>query len=356
MNSWFRILSLTALLGVCLYLCYLLASPFLREIAAAAVLAVVISPLHRLLLRRLRRPNLAAALATLAVILIILVPVFLVGFALSGEIAHLREIIRSRTAGAGLMSYLGGIFDTTSDWASARLHLPADQLKEEILARLNTVASWMIRGIGTAVNRAGSFLLSSLLSCLLLFFLLRGGHRIMDALENALEMRPEHWAELKRRMSDTIMANVIGVVAVCAAQGLLTGIGLWLAGVPSPIFWGLIAGVCAVIPIVGSAVIWLPAAAILLAGGHWKAALFLAIWCVVLVGSVDNLVRPLIIRGRVEVNNWLVLFSLLGGMQAFGFIGIFLGPLTVSVTREVFLMLRHERHNLLAAGQHQPGS
>ena len=352
MSSWYRIFSLILLLGICLYLCFLIASPFLQEIAAAAVLAVVISPFHGLVLRRLRRPNSAAALATLAVILIVLVPVFLVGFALTGEIAHISQVIRSRTAGVGLMPYLGGIFDQAADWVSECFHLPADQLKEELLARLNTVATWMVRGLGSAVNKAGSFLLSSLLTCFLLFLLLRAGHRIMDAAGNALELRPEHWTELKRRMSDSIMANVIGVVAVCAAQGLLTGLGLWFVRMPSLIFWGMIAGVCAAIPIVGSAVVWLPAVVILLAGGHWKAAVFLTIWGAVLVGSVDNLLRPLIVGGRVEMNSWLLLFSLLGGMQAFGFIGIFLGPLTVSVTREIFLMLRQEREALHGGSLH----
>ena len=352
MHSWFRILSLIVLLGICLYLCFLLASPFLQEIAAAAVLAVVITPFHEWLLRRLRRPNLSAAISTVAVIFIILVPVLLVGVALTGEISHLSEIIRAKTAEVGLLPYLGGILDKSADWISVRLDVPAYQLKEEVLSRLNTVASWMIRGLGSAVNKVGAFLLSSLLTCFFLFLLLRAGHRIMDALGKALEMRPEHWAELKRRMSDSIMANVIGVAAVCAAQGVLTGLGLWFANVPSPIFWGVIAGVCSAIPLVGSAVIWLPAAVILLAGGHWKAAIFLAVWGVALVGSIDNFIRPMILRGRVEMNSWLLLFSLLGGMQAFGFIGIFLGPLTVSVTREIFLMLRQERDALQTGSQH----
>jgi predicted PurR-regulated permease PerM len=127
---------------------------------------------------------------------------------------------------------------------------------------------------------------------------------------------------------------------VGVAQGSLLSLAFWVLGLPSPVLWGLVTALFSLIPIIGSAAVWGPAVLILLIGGHWWKGLILLGWGAAVVAQVDSLVLPYVISGRAKLHTLLVFFALLGGVNAFGVMGLFIGPLVLSVTLVVLEMLR----------------
>lgn len=155
-----------------------------------------------------------------------------------------------------------------------------------------------------------------------------------------LPLYPDQTERLFTGISETMIANLYGGLAVGAAQGIVTGLSFWVLGLPAPILWTLVTGLASLVPVVGSALVWGPASILLLLSGHWIKALILLVWGAAVVGQVDVVVRPYVISARVKVHALLVFFSLLGGVEAFGIIGIFVGPVILSVTLAVLDMLK----------------
>jgi predicted PurR-regulated permease PerM len=324
----------------------MIVSPFLSEMASAVILGVVLYPVYEWMHQRFRNTNLAAALTTILAVLIILAPAFVLGITLTAEVRDLATQLKERAGAEGLVPYLTTQIETTLQWVSERIGVPVGQVEQEILSRLEALGTYILRKAGTVVNSLGSFLVGAVLTCFILFFVFRQGHLVTEFFFDLLAVSQERAGEVTRRLRDTIMANVLGVIVVAAVQGLLVGVGFYLVGLPSAVLWGVIAGVCSVIPVVGTAIIWLPAVIFLFASGAYAKGVMLTGWCAIIVGLSDNVVRPWIVGGRAGMNGLVVFFALLGGMQAFGFIGIFLGPLVFAVTREVFVMIEEERHRL----------
>jgi predicted PurR-regulated permease PerM len=141
---------------------------------------------------------------------------------------------------------------------------------------------------------------------------------------------------------DMVMASFYGVIAVAAAQGFLCGLGAWTAGLPSPALWGVAAAIVSVLPLFGSALVWLPAAAVLFIQGSTGRGVFMLIWGAVLVGTIDNLIRPWVVVARLPVHPLVVFVAMLGGVETFGLMGILFGPVILAVTMALFRMLREE--------------
>jgi predicted PurR-regulated permease PerM len=133
-----------------------------------------------------------------------------------------------------------------------------------------------------------------------------------------------------------------GVLAVGAAQGVLVGLAFWVLGLPSPILWGVVTSLFSMVPLVGSGAVWAPAVLLLVLSGSWGKGLLLLGWGVGVVGMVDNFVRPYVMSGQVKLHPLLLFFALLGGVKAFGLIGIFVGPVILAITMTLISLLREE--------------
>ena len=157
-----------------------------------------------------------------------------------------------------------------------------------------------------------------------------------------LPLRPEQVERLSSGISNTIIATVYGGLVVAAVQGALTGLALAVLGIRSPVLWGVVAAFFSLLPLVGSAVVWVPAALYLVATGHWVMGLLLVGWGAGVVGTIDNVLRPVLMRGRVQMHTLLIFFSVFGGVRAFGFLGLFIGPVIMAVTISLLGMLRDE--------------
>jgi predicted PurR-regulated permease PerM len=179
-----------------------------------------------------------------------------------------------------------------------------------------------------------------------LFFVLRDGPATAQQVVQMLPIEDRRRTRLWQHLADVTRAVFLGIGLTALVQGILVGIGFWIAGLPSPLVFGVVAVLVALIPMVGSALVWVPGALFLAARGEYGYAIFLAAWGAVVVGMVDNFLRPMLISGRADVPTLAVFVGVMGGLAAFGFIGLFVGPIVLGLLVALF---RYESEKLSAA-------
>ena len=184
---------------------------------------------------------------------------------------------------------------------------------------------------GTVVVGAFNVLTQFALTMFLLFFFLRDGTRMLGVGIRLVPMTPARKVELAATLGGVTRAVVLGTLVTSLVQGTLVGIGFAIAGLPSPLVFGAVGALASLIPIVGTALVWVPAAVTLIAQGQTGWAIFLVLWSIILVAGSDNVIRPLIISGSSNASTLLVFVGLLGGISVFGFAGIFMGPLVLTL-------------------------
>jgi predicted PurR-regulated permease PerM len=336
-NTWF----LLALAAVALYLCYLVAEPFLNPIFAALVLAIVFYPLHTRIESRLRRPNMAAILSTILVLLIVAIPAAFLAMVVTGELGDLYHALSEKSAAQGGASpYLMHLLERPLHFLGRYIDFSRFDLRSTLLGWINQVSKYLVTFGATAVSNIFSLILAIVVAFFTLFFFLRDGPRIQHRVATLLPLTPQQSQTLLNRISETIVASVYGGIAVGLVQGSLTGLAFWVLGLPSPVVWGLVATMASLVPVVGTGMVWIPGAVVLLIEGHWVKSLILIGWGAAVVAQVDAVVRPYVVSGRAKMNNLLIFFALLGGVRAFGIMGLFIGPVVVAVAIAVLDMLR----------------
>lgn len=334
---------LLAMTAVALYCCYLLLRPFLEPLLAAIVIAIVFFPVHQKIQHALRNPNLAALLSTLVVVLLIIVPMVSVLLAVKGEVSSLVDIIREKTtASGGFDTFVTRLLEKPMQLIGRFVDLSNFDARAWLLERLQTVSAFLVAEGWMLVGGVTSFIVNAVIAIFTLFFLFREGRSMRRRAAAVLPLTAEQVEKLFGGVEDTIIGTVYGGLVVAAVQGFLTGLALWVFGVPSPVLWGVVAAFFALLPLVGTAAVWVPASIYLLASGHWIQAIILAAWGGLVVGTIDNFLRPYLIGGRVKMHTLLIFFAVFGGVSVFGFLGLFIGPVIVAVTIALLGMLRDE--------------
>jgi predicted PurR-regulated permease PerM len=192
--------------------------------------------------------------------------------------------------------------------------------------------SWLTTTAGSLVR--GSFLqaIDFCLTFYLLFFFLRDRDAAIAFLRSASPVSDDATHRLLGRVGDTVHAGVYGSLAVAGAQGLLGGLMFWWLGLPAPLLWGVIMALLAVFPVLGAFVVWIPATLYLALEGSWGKATILAVWGMLVVGTIDNLLRPVLVGNRLKLHTVLTFLSVVGGIMLFGPVGILLGPVILTLT------------------------
>jgi predicted PurR-regulated permease PerM len=342
-NSMASVVFLLALLVGALALAFWIFRPFLQPIAFATVIAIGFYPLYLGISRLVRRPNTSALLATFAVLLIFVLPALLIASAAGGELIQAARYFGDRsTEQGGAVAYLAEKQQTALRWLAKYVDVEELHL-EDAIANLPGQVSKVLLAVGThLVGGLAGFAGNAILTFLILFFFFRDGKAAIETVTAVLPLGRDQAMRLLGGIRDSIVANLYGILAVGFTQGLLTGAALATLRVPSALLLGLATAFCSLIPIVGTMLVWLPASIYLIATGHvWK-GIILILWGTAVVGTIDNIIRPLVIGRRVELHPLLLLFSLLGGLQVFGFIGIFVGPVVISVIAALINILREE--------------
>jgi len=337
------LIALLLLAAIISWFVYLLMKPFLEPIFFAVVLAIAASPLYRWLSLRIHSSGLAATAASILLLLVVLLPLWALAVTIAREARDAYVQLAQQSAlGGGWSTWLSHFLDPPIAWIAEKSGMPAPSVHQLVFEKAQSYTAGLISWGGSFLGNLTATFGNAILSFFVMLYLFMEGPAIREGLLSWMPLSRRRTEDLLNTISDSIIANVYGIAAVGAAQGLLVGLGFWIAGLSAPFMWGAIAAFASLVPLVGPAIIWGPGALILLAQGLWGKALFLALWGILAVGMSDNIIRPWVLSGRTEMNTLVVFFALMGGVQAFGFIGIFAGPVIFSVAISVFRILREE--------------
>ena len=311
--------------AVGIYVCYRLTLPFLPAIVWALALAVLFTPLHQWLESKLKHPSLAAAVSVLVVGLIVAVPATFVAQRLIMESARGAEIIKTKVE--------------SGEWrraieAQPRIAPLADWIERKVdpSGTVKTLATWLTATAGSIVKGSVVQMIGFCLTFYLLFYFLRDRRAALQSLRSLSPLSQAEMDRLFGRVADTIYATVYGTMAVSAVQGLLGGLMFWWLGLPAPLLWGVVMALLAVVPMLGAFVVWIPAALFLAVEGSWGKALILTVWGGLVVGGIDNVLRPILVGKRLKLHTILAFISVVGGLILFGPAGLILGPVALTVT------------------------
>lgn len=343
-----RWIGLWAATAVALYLCWSMLQPFIEVVLWAIVLVIVFFPIHRRIQARVGSPGWSALLSCLLVIFIILVPLTLLTFAVVNELSNFAQMIQPKQDGTGgAAGVAAGLLDPDSPYLGPAVRwvgqyvdvskLGSEQFIAERLKGLSgAIASRTLGFVGGAVG----FVVEVFFVIFTMYYLFRDGERMRAAAYDMMPLSGPQAREILDRTGEVIGASVYGVLVIAVVQGLLGGLAFWALGLPSPLLWGVVMIFLSMIPMLGSFIVWVPAAIYLALTGHWGKALMLTVWGALVIGSIDNFLRPKLVGERTRLHELLVFFSVLGGLQVFGVLGIVLGPVIVAITIALLDVLR----------------
>ena len=325
-------ISIAALFALALY--WMLA-PFWGALMWGICLAFLLTPLQRWLVRRLRgRASLAAGIITFMVPFVLAGPLLSLGASFANEVAELVDYLQAQPLrlDIGLLVQLeqNPILGSLAEW-----------LRDNLTASSAQLQNWLLSGsqmlMKSLASTGGNFLLSALnttihffMMLFLLFFFLRDGRQLLSRVVRLVPMDPLRRRDLLQLIGETTRAVVYGEVMTALAQGALVGVGFAIAGLPSAVVFGVLAAFLALLPLVGAAFVWGPAAIYLAATSEWGWAIFLLIWGTG-VSVADNLLRPMLIARHAPVSILAVFIGVIGGVSAFGMIGVIIGPVLLTV-------------------------
>ncbi|MET0648643.1 MAG: AI-2E family transporter [Pyrinomonadaceae bacterium] len=333
---------------VAVYLCWKMLQPFIEVVLWAVVLVIVFFPIHRRIQARVGSPGWSAVLSCLLVIFIILVPLTLLTFAVVNEIGNFAQMLQPKQDGTGgAAGAAAGLFDPNSPylgpvvrWVGQYYDVSKLASQEFIAERLKGVSGAIASRTLGFVGGAVGFIVEVFFVIFTMYYLFRDGERMRAAAYDMMPLSGPQAREILDRTGEVIGASVYGVLVIAVIQGVLGGLAFWLLGLPSPLLWGVVMIFLSMIPMLGAFIVWVPAAIYLALTGDWGKAIILAVWGALVIGSVDNFLRPKLVGERTRLHELLVFFSVLGGLQVFGVLGIVLGPVIVAITIALLDILR----------------
>jgi predicted PurR-regulated permease PerM len=339
-----------ALLVAALF-CYLLIAPYVHTLVLAFIIMILMHPIHQRIEARMKNyPNLSSVLSCLLLTFIIVIPLLLVFGAISQQGVKFTQSAYSWIERDGFTQLMTHPW-VTNGLSFANSHLPFDDLTpatigQKVTELISQFGSKVVGGSAKLLGNATGFLLNFFLMLFVLFFLLRDYDKIIYSLRHILPLSRSQEDRLLCEIENVSKSAVMGSFLTAIAQGFAGGIGMWIAGFPG-LFWGTMMGFASFIPVVGTALIWLPASIYLFATGDTGWAIFLASWSVIVVGSIDNILRPLLMQGSSGMNTLMIFFSLLGGINYYGLMGIIYGPLVFAIALVLFNIYEEEFKDFL---------
>lgn len=339
-------LAVYAFFAVLIFLLYQMArllAPFSGALMWAAVLALALHPPYLLVLRLLRdRAGLAASAMTLATLILVIGPSIALLVALAGQAVDLygwvSEGIRSGAFGEEWDKLMAFVSNTLLAYPL----LEGLDFKGALMDGVSRLSSSLASQVGSVLRDTVVLTLNLLLMLIALFFFFRNGKDYYEAVMELVPLTREQKQSVTRKIHGTFFAVINGVLLVSLYEGIITGVGLAIFGVPFAVLWGFVAFVLAVVPVLGAAGVWFPAALYLGFTGAPLKAVLLAIWGVVLVSVPDNIMKPMLIGRRAKLSTFFLLLGILGGLRVYGVLGILIGPLIVSLLTAFIQFYREE--------------
>ncbi len=320
------VLAVVTAIGVAL--CFLIAASFVPAITWSVALAVSLQKPYGWLERKLKRPALSAVIGTVLVLLVVVIPVVLLVWNLSGEVAGLAQQVQSGAA----QSWAQGML-TRYPRVQHLLHGATHTMNLQNSSK--AAAGWLAGKLQTVVSGGLRTVTQMAVTLYALFFLFKDGGQARAALKSVLPMEPGQADHLLHRMADSMQATILGSLTIAAIQGTLGGLAFFALGVPQAAVWAVVMAMMATIPSLGTFVVWAPVAIYLALSGSLVKAALLTGWGVAVIGSVDNFLYPTLVSRRLQVHPLAAFFAVLGGVALFGISGLVLGPLTLVTTMEL---------------------
>ncbi|MCA0899950.1 MULTISPECIES: AI-2E family transporter [Microbulbifer] len=310
----------------------LMVRPFFIAIFWACAIALIFYPFYKYLCKRFPNwRNMSALLTLILCFVVVVIPVLLVASSFISEVANLYQKVQSGEVNLGakveeVRSAFPGI-----NTAMERIGLDFQQLKERLLEGLMTLGSLIAKNALALGQNTLNFFVSLGLMLYLTFFLIRDGDTLVDLLIRALPLGDEREKLLLAKFAEVTRATIKGNLVVAVTQGTLGGIIFWALGLPAPLLWGVVMTVLSLLPAVGAAIIWFPAALYLYATGDAIKATVLMLYGALVISLVDNILRPILVGRDTKLPDYMVLFSTVGGLIMFGISGFAIGPLLAAL-------------------------
>lgn len=330
--SWFFI-------GVFLfliYLCYRILEPFVLSLFWAGILALILYPLHERLTKFLKnRPAISSVIMTTLSTFVIIIPLVAVIATLSVEMFDIYQGFKDKFEFVQLRSIVDRFKElipvTIIGEIEKRFDVGEIRLEQVVLRGIGGVSKYLFDQVQEGAKNLTGLIVSFLIMIFALFFFFRDGRTLYREIKYLIPMTEEQKDSIFGRFYDILNAVILGVLATAGVQGLITGLLFWILGISFAVLAGVLTFVFSLLPIGGSLLVWLPVGIYLLLSGQIAKGIVLLIVGGVIVSSVDNVLKPLIIGGKVRLPALFLFLSILGSVKAFGFTGIILGPVIIVV-------------------------
>jgi predicted PurR-regulated permease PerM len=314
-----------------IYLVFRIYEPFLAALGWAAILVIFFYPMHQRLLKRFS-PTKSAVFSTLIVTLLLIVPAILV------TSLFIREALAiSRGFEQSLQVKQAPLLEKSWQWIAQ--HVPGLDPNADVLQLLaqgiENEAGFLAQRLGTILKNIAAFLFDLFVMIFAMFYFFRDAVPIVRGVRSILPFDAEHRESMITQTRNLISASVTTSLVLAAVQGIIGGFGFLLVKLPVPLFWGVAMGFFSLVPVIGSGLIFVPAALWLGFTGHWGRAILLLAICAGVSGVVDNILRPLLLGGRTELSALVIFISVVGGVGLFGMLGLVLGPILVATAAGV---------------------
>lgn len=349
---------LMLLLLVSLYLVFAIMRPFIHTIIFAAVLAVLVHPIYQRMLRvnRKRRNYYALALLTLTTLLIVL-PILFVAGALVSQSLDVMNDFREwlLTVDLDNVSRNPRLVAWTA-WIEEKLFfLDFDKLdiQGNLLSFSRRASQIVLSNTTNFLGNIALLITHFAIMIFVLFYFIRDGAWMVESLKKLMPLRDDQEDCIFARLKAVIFSVILGTGLTGLTQGVTAGIGFAIVGVPASVFWSAMIAFTSLIPVVGTMIVWVPAVAWTFYQVGWGWALFLAVWCMVFIGGIDNFFRPFYMRGQLGMSEFYIFMAILGGLHMFGLPGLLYGPLIIAFAM-VMLSLYHSEYAELLGESEAP--
>jgi predicted PurR-regulated permease PerM len=335
-----------AFFTILLYLLYQggrILAPYLSTLLWAAILTLALHPLHVRMIRLCKgRETLAASVMTILTLVVIIGPAVAFLTLLASQGIDLYRWASDVVQSGGIAEAWARFKESPLGRMVVQLPLGGGDLKTSVLKGLGELSSDMAAQLGSLLKNTLLMALNLIILVLALFFFFRDGASYVRTTLGLLPFTAEQKEAISRKFYETFRAVINGVFLIALIQGIMTGIGFALFDVPFAVFWGFLAAILALLPIGGAMLVWLPGAVYLYLIGSTLTSILLAAWGAVFVSLPDNFLRPLIIGRKAKLPTFLLFLGILGGIQAYGMLGILFGPLVVTLLMSFAAIYREE--------------
>lgn len=338
-NQLAKFIFLVFLTGLLLYICWLMLTPFISILLWSAILVFIFNPLYKKLLKKTGNHPVSAITTILAALVIFIIPLMIISASAISELSGFSGISADEIK-LILTDFKNSRLSFIYDYLNRFVNIDNFLKPEDIKSVISKFSDLIFSASMYLIEGAFGLVVSLVISVFVMFYLFRDSDKILNDIPEILPMDNSQAKLLFSETSDLINATIRGTLFIALIQGVLTGIIFWLLGVPGFILLGMLAMIFSMIPSGGTAFITVPVIiGLLISGDIWRAVI-LSAYAAFVIGMVDNFLLPKLIKQKVKMNELFIFFSVLGGLQLFGLLGLFLGPIVLALALGVFKVFR----------------